>query len=156
MTATRDPFHQAAADKHGIVWNGNKSDLYRALWDAGLHNYSKIARECGTNAGGVWQAIKYRRKTPPLDRVSGGRLGLSNTQVIHNPDREDPMSRKISKAEAQFKERHHFPRAFAGTWDEARDWTDTATFGELDCTQLDLLTDWILAARAARNAKVRA
>lgn len=40
------------------------------------------------------------------------------------------------------------------TWDDAREVVDLATGWELDCTQLDLLTDWAIEARdAAFKAK---
>lgn len=45
------------------------------------------------------------------------------------------------------------PRLHGMTWDEAREFIDIATAGELDTWQLDKLTDWAIELTQARPSK---
>lgn len=38
-----------------------------------------------------------------------------------------------------------YPSNYRRNWDDVRDWLDTQTGGDLDCIQLDVLTDMVVA-----------
>ncbi len=56
-----------------------------------------------------------------------------------------------SKVTKEFAQRIGRKIPMDWTYEQVRDWLDQATGAELDNTQLNLLTDWALQARALWN-----
>jgi hypothetical protein len=69
------------------------------------------------------------------------------------------MSKRMSPLTARLSleivNRHGLKfRAYKMDWEDVRDLCDSLSGGELDCTQLDMLTDWVIDHSSVANPRI--